>query len=412
MSRIFHQIPSFAPDYSGPASVLHDMGGMIVFCDVGGCFGNYLAFDEPRMGFAKKVFTLGFQETDLVMGVDRVAREKIVTSFRRLGGKFVALIGSPTATLTGADFRGLCVELQRELGVPAFYVDTTGLTFYERGQEKIFRALMDYALHHTVDAPADVHIFGATPLDAWDYGQQGEFLELLCRCGAERPLIWGAGETLEHLGSLDRSRLNIAVSVSGLRAVRELHERFGTPYRIGFPVGKRALAEWENELRALLSGCRNGSAEAEDCAAESPLCGRRVLIVGEQVASNMLRRMLRQEFGCGETDVASFFTMDRPLMEAGDWFAQTESGYVEELRRRAPYDVVVGDDFLTEPLPYAAQVVRIPSIAISGLAFVHQSPVLFGEKGSRYFAQCVGNDASQEKREQEKRSEINGGTVC
>ena len=30
----------FAPDQSGAASVLYELGGMIIICDAGGCAGN------------------------------------------------------------------------------------------------------------------------------------------------------------------------------------------------------------------------------------------------------------------------------------------------------------------------------------------------------------------------------------
>lgn len=400
MSRMYHKTPSMAPDYSGAASVLHDMGGITVFCGVGGCFGNYAAFDEPRMGFVKKNFTMGFRESELVMGLDRVVKEKVCASFQRLGGKFVALVGTPTSTLIGTDFQGICREIEKEIGVPVFCADTSGLFSYESGQEKIYSALMDYAMGISVREPADVHIIGATPLDAWDYGQQDQLRELLRRCGARRPLIWGDGDTLETLGDLDRSRLNIAVSVSGIRIVQRLHQAYGTPYRIGFPVGRQALSQWETDLKKLLSGEDGEKPECQQ-KAEGPLTGKRVLIVGEQVASNMLRQMLRQEFGCTEADVASFFAMDKELMEDGDFFAETESGYLETLRARAAYDVVMGDDFLTRPVPYPAQAVRIPSLAISGLVFIRQSPVLFGETGSLFFEQYA-NPSQAENTENEE----------
>ena len=366
MSRIYSKIPSVAPDYSGAASVLHDMGGLIVFCDVGGCYGNYAAFDEPRMGFAKKLFTLGIREADLVMGVDRVAKKKIVESFRKLGGKFVALIGTPSTTLTGMDFRGLCAELQEELGVPAFFADTSGLFSYERGQEKIYQALAAYAQNIAVEEPVDVHVIGATPLDTWDYGQQDQFRKLLKDCGAKRPLIWGDSNTMDVLGSLEASKLNIAVSVSGIRVVQNLNKKYGTPYRIGFPTGNQQLAEWEKEITELLSGEFRENAEFGRSVSDK-FADKRVLIVGEQVVSNALRAMLQTEFSCKEAHVASFFTMDKDQMKDGDFFAVTESFYVDELQKRPAYDIVIGDDFLTQAVPYQAELIRIPSIAISGL---------------------------------------------
>ena len=35
----------FAPDQSGAAAVLYEMGGMIIVVDAGGCAGNICGFD-------------------------------------------------------------------------------------------------------------------------------------------------------------------------------------------------------------------------------------------------------------------------------------------------------------------------------------------------------------------------------
>lgn len=385
MSRIFDNVPAFAPDYSGAASVLHDMGGMIVYCCVGGCMGNYAAFDEPRLGLAKRNFSIAFREQHLVMGIDKMAKEKIVESYKIVGGKFVALIGTPTSTIIGTDYKGLAVELEKEIGVPVIYVETTGLYSYESGQEKTYRMLSHFAAEK--ETGADVHVIGATPLDAWDYGQMGEFKELLVQCGAKAPAFWGAADTLEHLGQLNTSKLNIAVSKSAVALVRELHEKYGTPYLIGFPVGKKAYHEWQEKLTQMLSGTSVDEAKKENAAAGTRT--ERILIVGEQVASNMLRDMLRTEFGYETVNVASFFTMDPSLAETGDFYAKTESDYVDTLSERENYDLAIGDNFLTRALPYETRILNIPSIAISGLVFMRQSPVLFGEKGTLYFQQML-----------------------
>lgn len=396
MSRIFNKIPAFAPDYSGASSVLHDMGGMIVYCGVGGCCGNYAAFDEPRMGFAKRIFSLAFRETHIVMGIDNYAKRKIVESYRRVGGKFVALIGTPTSTIIGTDFKGLGKEIEKEIGVPVIYVETSGIYSYEAGQRKVYEALISYAKDKVISEPADVHIIGATPLDAWDYGQKDAFMELLGRCGAVHPVMWGDEHTFDDIGGFSYSKLNIAVSVSAVRAVRELKEKYGTPYKIGFPVGETALARWEREVRMLLRG--NGKdaqsyshpvVDASDGAvrllSDARWDKKRVLIVGEQVASDMLRNMLREELGCKTVDVMTLFGAEKDLLTGEDYAASVESEFVDQLERREKYDIVIGDTFLTRAVPYEIQTVNLPSIAISGLVFMRQSPVLYGEKGTLYF---------------------------
>lgn len=382
MSRIFNRVPAFAPDYSGAASVLHDMGGMIVYCGVGGCFGNYMAFDEPRLGLAKRIFTLGFRETHIVMGADEYAKEKIIESYRRVGGAFVALLGTPTSTMIGTDFRGLGAEIEKEIGVPVIFVETSGLYSYEKGQEETYNTLADYAEKSTFSEKADIHIIGATPLDAWDYGQKSEFMNLISCCGAGTPCIWGDENTIEVIGSLKTSRLNIAVSVSAVKTVKRLEKLYGTPYIIGFPVGRKALDRWECMLKGIPVQCGARQAAAK-------LSDKRILIVGEQIASNMLREMLHDEFGCKTADIITFFKAEKELLKGQDYAAAAESEFIELLKKREKYDIVIGDQFLTRAVPYEVQTIPVPSIAISGMVFMRQSPVLYGEKGTLYFQQIL-----------------------
>ncbi|MCH3907872.1 MAG: hypothetical protein LKE28_06410 [Sphaerochaeta sp.] len=48
MSTLSILLPPCSPDYSGVASVLYELGGMVVLHDASGCTGNYLGYDEPR----------------------------------------------------------------------------------------------------------------------------------------------------------------------------------------------------------------------------------------------------------------------------------------------------------------------------------------------------------------------------
>ncbi|HBN57365.1 MAG TPA: nitrogenase molybdenum-iron protein, partial [Lachnospiraceae bacterium] len=45
MKGLLKYLSPFAPDQSGAASVLYDLGGITVICDAGGCTGNICGFD-------------------------------------------------------------------------------------------------------------------------------------------------------------------------------------------------------------------------------------------------------------------------------------------------------------------------------------------------------------------------------
>lgn len=50
MAKMFQSLGSFAGDYSGAASVLHDLDGMLIFCDAGACMGGFVFGEDPKGG--------------------------------------------------------------------------------------------------------------------------------------------------------------------------------------------------------------------------------------------------------------------------------------------------------------------------------------------------------------------------
>ena len=65
MKGLLKYLSPFAPDQSGAASVLYDMGGLTIICDAGGCTGNICGFDEPRWFLRKSaIFSAGLRDMD------------------------------------------------------------------------------------------------------------------------------------------------------------------------------------------------------------------------------------------------------------------------------------------------------------------------------------------------------------
>ena len=69
MRRLFRYLSPFTPDQSGAASVLFELGGIIIICDAGGCAGNVCGFDEPRFQMQKSaVFSACLRDMDAKIG--------------------------------------------------------------------------------------------------------------------------------------------------------------------------------------------------------------------------------------------------------------------------------------------------------------------------------------------------------
>ena len=391
MAYLFETFGSFAGDYSGAASVLQDMDGMLIFCDAGACAAGFMFGEDPKGGNEnRRIFTASLREKQVVMGIDKKVKTDAVRTYRDVGGEFVGLIGTPVSAVIGADLEGIgkeiCKELQKEgltnEVLKNIAVTTNGLGFYDAGQEKAYQALANTLIDPEIPAVGDVHVIGATPIDMWDYTQISDCIELLKEVGAAAPIVWGANGGIREIAGAAESKLNIAVSVSAIKTVKDLKKKYGTPYLIGYPLGDVQTRKWKETVAAMLYG----QPVAESLPQPRPTNGKRALVIYEQVTANGLRDLLEQEFGYETVDVASFFKMSPSLKRKNDLHIKDEQAIKDFLAQQEPYDLVVADPFCFPLLPYAPEKkIALPHIAVSAIFFAKQSPNIFGKKATLYF---------------------------
>lgn len=407
MGKIFSKLPAFAADYSGAESVFYDMNGILVTYDAGSCAGCYWIMDEPRLfPEVRNVFSAGLREKTIVLGADRDIKAQVKKTYEELGGECAAIFGTPVPAVIGTDFPGLAREIKKSTGLPTFGIDTNGLDFYDVGQKKAYESLLEYCDRTDAENLADVNVIGATPIDMWDLNQIKDMIRFLKEAGAKNPAVWGANGKLKEISGADGAKLNIAVSASAIPIVKEMNQRYGTPYLAGYPIGEAQTAWWSGKVREILQntdsamehkrikdefGSVDNQPDNTDINLIETESSERVLIIGEQVSSNSLRQMLRAEYGYEQIDVVSYFQMYKEYMEQKDKHLEWESDLTELLAERAPYDIIIGDPFYFSLLPYAPEkMVQLPHIAISSIAFLDKSPNCFGDKGSQYFKQILG----------------------
>lgn len=392
MNKIFANIPTFAADYSGAVSVFYEMGGIHIICDASGCHGSTMVLDEPRLSSGvANVFSASIREKDVVMGIDGKLKKKVRETWELLGGNYICLAGTPAPAIIGADLAGIGKELEKELDIPVFSISSSGLEFYDRGQEKAYRALVAYSKKYSREEGPDVNVIGATPLDMWDLNQIKDCIKLLRQCGAKKPAVWGSSGKLKEIAGAGHAKLNIAVSASAVNAVKELNRLYGTPYLSGFPIGNAQTERWRNTVTKLIAGPKETEGSLEDIVpCRSGGTGKRALVIGEQIAANSLRALLYQEFAYTQVDVVSYFQMHKELMQEGDRKFVWESEWRDFLEESGRYDLVIGDPVFLTMLPYKpGHVIPLPHIAVSSRAFWDQSPNLFGEKGSYYISRAM-----------------------
>lgn len=395
MAKLFQTIGSLAGDYSGAASVLHDMDGMLIFCDAGACMGGFLFGEDPKGGNEKRrIFTASLREKQVVMGIDKKVKADAIRTYQDVGGEFIGLIGTPVSAVIGADLEGIgreiCQSLQREgytqEVIPNLAVSTNGLNCYDSGQEKAYQALATTFVNEEQEPIGDIHVLGATPIDMWDYTQIHDCIELLKEAGAKNPIVWGANGGIREIAGAAGSKLNIAVSVSGLKTVKYLKKKYGTPYLVGYPLGKVETEKWKEQVHQVLVG-----EELQKCRQiRESKSGKRALVIAEQYTGCALRKLLKEEFQFETVDVASFFQMDKEMIEAHDLQIKDEDTFQTFLKTQMPYDLVVADPFCMEMLPYKPKkIITLPHIAVSAVFYANQSPNIFGEKASVYFQEML-----------------------
>ena len=366
MKNLWISLPAYAPDYSGICSAFFDLGGISVIHDASGCTGNYTGYDEPRwFGSSAKVFCSGLREIDAVMGND----EKLMDNTGKAGDLFpprvYAVIGSPVPMVIGSDLRGIAHELEERTGVPTLGFDANGINLYDKGISDALCALIRrFTKPANSIVPRSVNLLGTNPLDL-GLGENADDIEKALTDRDWRvvgKMMMGA--TLEQIETLSQVQVNLVVTASGLAAAKLLQEKFGTPYVTGTPLG-----DCGDVFSALEETAQDGI-----CRALRDDAGDGVLIVGEQVCADSLRRaLIRKAPGLGVT-VASMTAFSEELAGAGD-VAVPEEAQLSELLASGRFHTLIGDPVLGDLLPGSGmRLIPFPHPALSSKLYWNSVP--------------------------------------
>lgn len=342
MKGLRKYLTPFAPDQSGAASVLYELGGIVVICDAGGCTGNICGFDEPRWFSHKSgVFSAGLRDMDAILGRDDRLVDKLVDVAGKLDAAFGAVIGTPVPAVIGTDYRALKRMAERRTALPILTVDATGMELYDAGEEKAYLELFErFAREALPVEPGRIGVLGVTPLDMSDLKAGEKLTALLERQGWRQVDCYGMGAGLDRVKTAAAAGKNLVVSPAGLKTAQYLKETFGTPYEVGNPLAQALLPELD-------------------------YAGKRVLAIHQQVTANTLREELEKR-GSGAVTVATWFLKKKELARPGD-LALTEEDQFAELAGQGDYDLIIGDGVLRRMIPgFAGAFVDAPHFAVSG----------------------------------------------
>ncbi len=385
MKGLLKYLSPFAPDQSGAASVLYDMGGLTIICDAGGCTGNICGFDEPRWFLRKSaIFSAGLRDMDAILGRDDRMVEKIQDAAKKLDADFTALIGTPVPAVIATDFKALSRMAEKRCHLPVLTVECTGTRLYDEGEADtwlgLFRKFAGTGSGTTDDeiksareknsavsgaerrtdsdktgtwvsedtsesgayGKGAVGVIGMTPLNLSRIDADQIIRDELRAQGFGPVYCYGMRDGLETIKKAGETVLNLVVSPSSLPAARYLEQRFGTPYRMEYPfLGE----ELKKELHAA--------------------DGKKILVIHQQAAANAIRAELRKNSGA-EITVGTWFLLDEEFREPQDVHLTTEENFAR-LVTEGQYDVIVGDRMLERVLRnYEGRWMHVPHFAVSG----------------------------------------------
>ena len=308
----------FAPDQSGAVSVLYEFGGIIVICDAGGCTGNVCGFDEPRW-FERKsaVLSAGLRDMDAILGRDDRLVAKLVDAAVKVEAGFAAVIGTPVPAVIGTDYQALKRMCEKKTDLPVLAVNTDGMELYDGGERKAYLELFKvFAREKLPVETGRVGILGMTPQDVSDLKAADKLREKFKSQG-HQAVCYGMGDGLDEVKKASSVEKNIVVSPAALECARYLEKTFGTPYEVGYPLVEELVPDME-------------------------YAGKKILIVQQQVMAGSIRAELRKRGGDGKITVASWFSMEKDLLEEGDVPLKDEEDYMD-LVEKGRYDVIFAD---------------------------------------------------------------------
>ena len=374
MSTLSIYLPPFSPDYSGAASALYELGGMIILHDASGCTGNVLGYDEPRWVEAASsralVYCSAYRHLEAILGQDDLVVDRIVRAAESLKPKFIALIGSPVPMLVGTDYEGIAKELEAKTGIPSFGFDTKGLDFYDKGYQKATIDLIKRYAKKKETISGTVNLIGLTPIDFGAMGNDKAILSLLKEAGISVLCSFSMNFSLEDVRQSGNAALNVVLSEGGYGVACYMKESFGIPFITSVPFGdgKDFLDEIRNAL-ALRSVKKPYNTLKE---------GKKVLIIGEQVASSSLRDILEKR-GV-KADVAIPFNYREELLKDKDYPFVTEKD-IRRIVNEGSYTDIVADPLIKslitrENVNFHAN----PTVAISSKFHWDEIRCLIGRK--------------------------------
>ena len=268
------------------------------------------------------------------------------------------VIGSPVPMVIGSDMKGIAYEIEERTGIPSFGFDTNGLGLYNKGVSMAMCELIRrFTKISEEKISRGINILGTTPLDLSANENADDLNEKIQQFGFQIVGRMMMGAKIQQIEDLAKAEVNLVVTESGMEAAKLLKRKFGIPYVVGMPLGNE-MDVWEALEKTLQD------------KTDRVLCDERkdgdILIVGEQVLANSIRRAILNKNPEAKVCVGSMFGLNKQIAGEGDLNIAGEESLVE-LLYSGKYKVLVGDPLMEDLLSEECNVrmVKLPHVALS-----------------------------------------------
>ena len=355
MNILYKYLAPFLADTFGFQEMVDVTDGLGILDDCSGYKGKVSRTDvnEPYMG--SRMVTSDIRMEDVIGGT----KAKLLDTFRRSthrveDPKFVILSTAPVASMIGTDLEDVADAISKESGLPATSVELGGHKFYDHGLSETMLALGKLLIEPVEEKiPHGINLLGGNAID-WSAQTVRDVRRWANSCGLNVISQWGGSENTENLKQAAKAEINLVTAASGLALAKWMKREYGIPYIAAAPFGK----DWAQRIaRALLDPSDTNALSLP--ADPNPA---HILILGEQLTSNAIRNALREK-GMGGAHVATFFTFDKSLSQAGDKRLKGEEA-LKELLDSGVYDLVIGDSDLSLFSPEGLRWIDLPHGAV------------------------------------------------
>ena len=192
-------------------------------------------------------------EQEVVFGGEEKLRETVANTLKVMDGDLFVVLTGCTSDIVGDDV-GEVIRGFRAEGAPIVYVETGGFkgdNYF--GHELLWDAIIDQFLEEGGAVEQGlVNLWSVLPYqDPFWTGTLHTLADLLRAIGLKPNIIYGPGEGVASVRRIPAAQFNLLVSPwAGLRTVRRLEERFGTPF-LHYPALPIGATETGNFLRAV-----------------------------------------------------------------------------------------------------------------------------------------------------------------